>query len=145
MVKFPWLLHASYSFLILHYPFFISFVKLSRLQGRKVNEYIQKRGNVWKGSTMVIRWLKGHPKHPAANPARSALYVGTAASAKLDKSAVKRNRMRRRCREALRTLVAQEQSLQTAQLLLMPRSSSLRCDFDDIRADITAFLSILRS
>lgn len=120
-------------------------MKLKRLQGRKINERVQRRGNLWKGKTFTARWLPGPPPHPLVNPAHRCLYVGTAASAKLDKSAVKRNRMRRRIREALRTTVREMNDLPAAQLLLFPRACSLQCDFGDIRADITSFLSVLPS
>lgn len=116
-------------------------MKLSRLSGRKVNDYLRRKGNVWKGSTMTIRYLKNAPKNPNVDPNRSALYVGTAASTKLHKSAVKRNRMRRRCREALRRAVKESGKLGPMQLLITPKAASLDCDFDDIHADVAAFLS----
>lgn len=119
-------------------------MKLDRLRGRKINERVIKRGILWKGKTLTAKWLSGPPPHPEVNPTVRALYVGTAASSKLDKSAVNRNRMRRRCREALRTAVQGRSDLPTVQLLLSPRSSSLRCDFRDIQADISALLSTLR-
>lgn len=119
-------------------------MQLKRLSGRKINERVLKRGNIWKGKTLMARWLSGPPQHPLVNPSTRALYTGTFASSKLDKKAVNRNRMRRRCREALRLAVAQRTDLPTVQLLLSPRSSSLRCAFEDIQADITALLSTLR-
>ena len=90
---------------------------------------------------MFIRWLPGHPRHPAVNRSSEGMYVGTLASTKLDKSAVKRNRMRRRCREALRLFLREDQNVPTMQLLLAPRSSSLSAPFPEIQQDIRAFLS----
>ena len=119
-------------------------VKIERLHGRKINEHLRKKGRVWKGKQMNIKWLPGAPKHPNVDPTKVALYVGTAASVKVHKSAVKRNRMRRRCREALRLIVTEEEKLATAQLLLSPRSSSLDCTFEDIRSDVYTFLTHLR-
>ena len=116
-------------------------MKLSRLSGRKTCERVLKQGDMWKGKTFTIRWMKGAPKHPNINPAVRAVYVGTFASQKLHKSAVKRNRMRRRCREALRRAVKEQQKLPTIQLLLTPRSRSLSCDFAEIQADVRSFLS----
>jgi len=116
-------------------------VQLSRLHGRKINERVLKKGKVWRGRTMTIRWLPGPPPHPNVDPAKRALYVGTSASSKLHKSSVKRNRMRRRCREALRTTVKGQDDISTVQLLVSPRSSSLACDFTDIQSDVRAFLS----
>ena len=118
-------------------------MKISRIKGRKTNDYLRRKGRVWKGGTMSIKWLKGSPKHPNIDPAKSAVYIGTAASVKLHKSAVKRNRMRRRCREAFRRTLKEHQKLPTIQLLVSPRSASLDCDFEDILRDVDSFLSSL--
>lgn len=120
-------------------------MKLLRLSGRKVCERVKTKGNVWKGKHFNVRWLPGPPRNvsPAVSP---AIYVGLITSAKLHKSAVKRNRMRRRCREALRITVASiNTSLKTSyQLLLLPRSSSLSADFREILADARNFLSSIK-
>ncbi|PIR49727.1 hypothetical protein COU79_03295 [Candidatus Peregrinibacteria bacterium CG10_big_fil_rev_8_21_14_0_10_54_7] len=116
-------------------------MKLSRLRGRKVCDRVMRNGTVWKGKTMLIRWLPGAPRTLPRDA--QGIFVGTFASSKLHKSAVKRNRMRRRCREALRTIVRERNKLPTVQLLLSPRSPSLTCDFHDIAQDVHAFLSIL--
>lgn len=117
-------------------------MKLSRLSGRKVNDFLRRKGNVWKGSTMTIRWLPSAPRNPNINPEAKAIYVGTAASIKLHKSAVQRNRMRRRCREALRVHVKDMDKVSTIQLLITPKIASLTCDYSDIQRDIASFLSI---
>ena len=111
-------------------------------RGRKICSRVLMQGRVWKGKHMMIRWLSGAPRHPAADPKKVAVYVGVLASAKLDKSAVRRNRMRRRCREALRIELKERSVLPTLQLLLSPRSSSLTCDFTDILTDVRSFLSL---
>ncbi len=118
-------------------------MQLSRIRGRKVNDYLRRNGRVWKGKTMTIRWLPHAPRHPDVDPAKPAIYVGTAASLQLDRSAVKRNRMRRRCREAFRIALRERTKLPTVQLLISPRPASLVCDFRDIEADVVAFLSNL--
>ena len=118
-------------------------MELSRLRGRKICDALLRKGRLWKGKHLMIRWLSGAPRHPAADPARRAVYAGTLASRKLDKSAVKRNRMRRRCREALRVALKESEIHGTAQLLLLPRSSSLTCAFVEIQADIAQFLRLL--
>jgi len=117
-------------------------MKLSRLRGRKVNDAVLRKGSVWRGRHMTIRWLSGAPRRPDVDPAVSALYVGTAASTKLYRTAVGRNRMRRRCREALRVSVLKQSNLPTLQLLLSPRSSSLSCDFAELLTDIRDFLTV---
>ncbi|MAE68719.1 MAG: ribonuclease P protein component [Candidatus Peribacteraceae bacterium] len=118
-------------------------MKLSRLSGRKVNDYLRRKGNAWKGNTFTVKWLRGAPKNPNIDPTKSAIYIGTAASVKLHKSAVKRNRMRRRCREAFRRTIKSHKKPPTIQLLVSPRSASLDCDFDDVLRDVDSFLSQL--
>ncbi len=123
---------------------------LLRLRGRKICDRLLRHGVVWKGKTLHIRWMSGAPRHPSTRAEVPALYVGAIASAKLDKSAVRRNRMRRRCKEALRLELRDMLAKQSGepdmkrpslQLLLAPRSSSLNAPFPDIRSDIRAFLS----
>ena len=118
-------------------------MKLLRLPGRKLCEYVLRRGRVWKGRHMTVRWLPGAPKHPLIAPHHTGIYVGLVASTRLDASAVKRNRMRRRCREALRTQLQKEELSVCVQLLILPRSSSLVCAFPELENDVRAFLSIL--
>ena len=116
---------------------------LSRLRGRKNNEYVLKNGNVWKGKAMIIRWLQGHPRNLPGVPSVSRFYLGTFASAHLHPSSVRRNRMRRRCREALRITLAERKELPTVQVLMTPKIASLTCDFELIIADVGAFLAVL--
>lgn len=116
-------------------------MKLSRLSGRKVNDHLRRKGKEWKGKTMSIKWLYGAPKNPNIDPDKIAIYIGTAASVRLDKSAVRRNRMRRRCREAFRRSIKSHEKLPTIQLLVTPRTASLDCDFEDIISDVERFFS----
>ncbi len=122
-------------------------MQLLRLSGRKVCDKVIDKGFVWKGKTMIVRWLPGAP--PRMPKDRPALYLGTLASTRLHKSAVKRNRMRRRCKEAFRLAVKNADAKNPAQkqpyqLLVSPRSSSLTCAFGDIETDVSRFLSTLR-
>lgn len=119
-------------------------MKLYRLRGRKNNEQVLKNGNVWKGKTMICRFQSGHPRNLPSVPATQHFYLGTYASAHLDPSAVRRNRMRRRCREAFRLTLKDMAQLPTVQVLMTPKIASLRCDFDDISADVAAFLAVLK-
>lgn len=116
---------------------------LDRLRGRKICDRVLRKGKVWRGKTMIIRCLSGAPHHPAARVDIPTIYVGTLASAKLDKSAVNRNRMRRRCREALRIACKEFAGNGSAQLLIAPLSASLKAPFADIQQDIGRFLSHL--
>ena len=122
-------------------------MRLLRLSGRKVCERVKTKGFLWKGKHLHVRWMQGAPRTILLD-APLALYVGTLTSAKLDKSAVRRNRMRRRCREALRITLKDSSKTKVSfgasyQLLLFPRSSSLSADFRDILADISHFLTSL--
>src|SRR3954470_18655403 len=117
-------------------------MRLSRLRGRKNCEKLQRQGMLWKGKHFWVRWGHGAPLHPAINPETPAIYVGALASTKLDKSAVKRNRMRRRCREAFRIALKEKPVIQPIQLLIIPRSSSLSAQFSDVSKDVSAFLSL---
>ena len=121
-------------------------MQLLRLPGRKNCDRVRTKGALWKGKHLFVRWLHDAPKNLDSVPVASAVYVGSIASTKLDKSAVKRNRMRRRCREALRLALKQRAaaSPNSVQLLLLPRSSSLSCAFDELATDIAHFLSSVR-
>ncbi len=89
---------------------------------------------------MLVRWTHGAPR----TQTQRGLFIGMLASTKLDKSAVKRNRMRRRCREAFRLVVADMPKTNSSmQLLVSPRSSSLTCDFSALQDDARRFLSLL--
>lgn len=153
-------------------------MRLSRLRGRKVCENVLRKGMVWRGKTMHVRFLLGTPRHPHADPRVPSVYIGTIASSKLDKSAVKRNRMRRRVREAWRIVLQQYEFTEmenhrnavggsagthrgsdtiegkdgswkgnrrlpfhAMQLLIAPRSSSLKAPFEEIQRDVSHFLS----
>ena len=115
---------------------------LLRLRGRKVCDRLIRQGNLWRGKHMHIRWMAGPPRHPSVRRDHTALYIGTLASTKLDKSAVRRNRMRRRCREALRILAGDLTGIPVSlQLLIAPRSSSLGAPFAELQSDLRQFLS----
>jgi len=116
-------------------------MKLLRLKGRKTSEQLLRKGMAWKGKHLTIRWLPGIPRIET----KEGLYLGTFASGKLNDSAVTRNRMRRRCREALRLAVQTEEHLPSAQLLVSPRSSSLHVPFRDLQQEVRTFLSVLRA
>jgi ribonuclease P protein component len=118
-------------------------MELSRLRGRKIIERLQRQSKLWKGTNFSVRYTFGHPRHPAANTTKAAIYVGTLTSTKLHKHAVVRNRMRRRCREALRLTVKEMAVVPTAQLLILPRSASLSAPFPDLQREWRTFLSTL--
>lgn len=80
-------------------------MKPSSLSGRKNCDLLMRKGVSWKGTHFMVRWMKGAPRSPNIDPAKPAIYIGTFASTKLSKSAVERNRMRRRCKEAFRLVM----------------------------------------
>lgn len=97
---------------------------------------------------MQARIIPSLPRHLPADT-KPGIYVGTVTSAKLDKSAVKRNRMRRRCKEALRLVLLDTSHTSqliphtSAQLLIFPRSSSLSAPFPEILSDAERLLQFL--
>ncbi|TSC80628.1 MAG: ribonuclease P protein component [Candidatus Peregrinibacteria bacterium Gr01-1014_25] len=125
----------------LRLPRYPSFVPLLRLSGRKTCERVLRQGRVWKGPLFSARWIAGEPRN-TRNPHRG-LFIGTVVPASLDKSAVRRNRMRRRCREAMRTIIRDGAPVPTAQLLLLPRSASLNAPFPELQAQARALLTAL--
>jgi ribonuclease P protein component len=118
-------------------------MNIKRLLGRKHILGLRRKGKVFKTKTMVFVYMLGPP--PLKEEATNAWYIGTAASTKLHKLAVKRNRMRRRCREAVRTTILPEQNLPTLQLLISPKSASLDAPYAQLKTDVEQFLTLLRN
>jgi ribonuclease P protein component len=116
-------------------------MRLLRLQGRKVCDAVLRKGRVWKGKTVIIRWIPSAPRRPGTP--REGVFVGTFASAKISKSAVERNRMRRRIREAMRLSLLERDVLPAAQLLLCPHRASLDAPFELLLSEARTFLSAL--
>lgn len=123
-------------------------MNLLRLSGRKVCERVKSKGMMWKGKHFHARYLSGLPRTLKPD-APAGLYTGVVTSTALDKSAVKRNRMRRRCREALRLTLKEIAAKNgdknsvistTFQLLLLPRSSSLSAPFGELLDDARRLL-----
>lgn len=95
---------------------------------------------------MLIHWLLACSKKEMMQEERHCTFsVGTYAPAKLHRSAVKRNRMRRRCREALRLALRDMEGDISVQLLLCPRSASLQVKFAEICTDVSQFFLQLSS
>jgi len=123
-------------------------MKLLHLCGRKTNQRVLTKGTLWRGKTMNVRWMPGIPQSTwlrLKERSPQGLYIGTFAPLSLSKRAVDRNRMRRRCREALRITMQKETAFPAFQLLVSPRSSSLSCDFQAVLADVRSFFILLRS
>ena len=94
---------------------------------------------------MIVRWMPGVPTSLGrAKPLGQGIYLGTYASAALDPSAVRRNRMRRRCREALRLTIGNLPERSSVQLLVTPTRASLDAPFEALQRDADAFFSHLR-
>jgi ribonuclease P protein component len=128
-------------------PAFSYVFPLFRLSGRKVCERVKTKGLLWKGKHVHARYFRGMPKNLDADHA-AGLFVGLVTSAKLDALSVNRNRMRRRVREALRLILKDRFSdrvkpFSSYQLLLLPRTSSLRADFSELLLDMEHLASFL--
>ncbi len=119
-------------------------MKLDRLRGRKIVSRVQQKGALWKGKHLHARYIYGYPRHPAVHTDRPGVFLGTLGSTKLSKSAVERNRMRRRTREALRVELKGMRDFPTVQLLILPRSSSLQCPYSEIQSDVGSLMVFLQ-
>lgn len=117
-------------------------MKPSTLKGRKVNQRVLRQGKRWRGQTMIIHYTFGAPA-TAQESKESTVYVGSFASLRLHKHAVKRNRMRRRCKEAVRLALAPVQKIATVQLLISPKPSSLDSDYSLLFKDAQSFIQFL--
>lgn len=117
---------------------------LHRLSGRKTCDRVLRQGRVWRGTFFMARWLPGPPRVNGA-ALEDGLYLGTFASTALDKSAVRRNRMRRRVREAFRITIPECSRIMPMQLLVSPKSASLNAPFDDLQREVRTFFASLPS
>ena len=121
-------------------------MQLKRLRGRKEVERVLRRGRRLKGKHVLIVVLPSSASSDSSASSVSSVYVAVSVSKKLAKRAVDRNRMRRRCSEALRVLLKGcmqlPRSLSGAQLLLLPRPTSLNCDFEELKTELRSLLSL---
>jgi len=118
-------------------------MNIQRLSGRKQVGWLRRKGKVFKGKTMMFIHHLSPPL--LSDSAVETWFIGTAASAKLSKLAVKRNRMRRRCREAVRTTIIEQQHLPTLQLLIIPRSASLDAPYVQLQEDVEQFIQFINN
>jgi ribonuclease P protein component len=118
-------------------------MNIQRLSGRKQVLWLRRKGRVFKTKTMVLTYVVSAPL--LKEPTEPTWYIGTAASVKLNKLAVKRNRMRRRCREAVRTSLIDRHNLPTLQLLIAPRSASLDAPYAQIKEDVEQFIQFTKT
>ena len=117
---------------------------MHQLRGRKLSEQVRRKGSRWRGKHMNAVFLSDRESN-------GKLFVGTPASKKLDKSAVRRNKMRRRCRESLRVTLKNitsktsktSTSSTSLRLILTPKYSSLTCDFEELIKASEALISHL--
>lgn len=108
---------------------------LARLRGRKQNERVLKKGQVWVGKHMRVHYL--------FSPLTEQMCIGVRTPKQLSAKAVERNRMRRRCREAIRVSLAQPEKIPAVLLVVTPKSSSLRAPFTELQLDAQQLLLIL--
>lgn len=108
---------------------------LARLRGRKQNERVLKKGQIWVGKHMRA--------HFVIVPVIENLCIGLRTPKQLSAKAVERNRMRRRCRESIRITLQTKQKIPTVLLVVTPKSSSLRAPFSELLIDAEHLLSTL--
>lgn len=115
-------------------------MEMKRLSGRKINRYVLKKGQVWRGATCQIHYVLGVPINCQVLD-KQIIFMGTYAPTSLHKHSVVRNRMRRRLKEACRLQLQVHDNLPSIQLLIRPKSSSLVVPFSYITQDIYTFFS----
>jgi ribonuclease P protein component len=115
---------------------------LDRLRGRKRNERVLKKGLYWNGQHSKASFLFESPSYAPSTDV-SMIFLGCKTSAKLAKRAVDRNRMRRRIKEAMRHSVPLQTKIQTVQLLITPKYSSLNAPFAELLADANTLLTTI--
>lgn len=123
----------------------LTYMEVLRLHGRKVNNTVLKKGQIWRGQTCIVRFLLGTPKTVLVAPPTSTVFVGTFASSSVHKHSVARNRMRRRLKEAFRLQIVEQTNLPTIQLLISPKQSSLSAPFSIVQTDIDQFFQFILS
>lgn len=118
-------------------------MQLVRLNGRSANNRVLRKGQLWRGTYCSIRYVFGVPFNQLSDQPEGTVFLGSFASVSLHKHAVKRNRMRRRCKEALIETLKAHQKMPTVQLLLSPKFSSLESDYDLIKTDMHRFYEFI--
>lgn len=118
-------------------------MQLVRLNGRSANNRVLRKGQLWRGTYCTIRYLPGVPFNQSAELPEDTVFIGSYAPVALHKHAVKRNRMRRRCKEALLYTLKLHKKMPTVQLLLAPKLSSLEADYDLIKTDMNRFYEFI--
>jgi ribonuclease P protein component len=103
------------------------------IRGRRAFQTLARSGRTVRTETLWCTFLDD----PAAVPLRVAFAIGRSLG-----SAVRRNRLRRRLREALR-LVAAELQLQRGWLLIGAKPAANKHTFDSLRRELTVLLAKL--
>jgi ribonuclease P protein component len=100
------------------------------IRGRRAFQTLARSGRTFRTETLWCTFLDD----PAAVPLRVAFAIGRALG-----PAVRRNRLRRRLRAAVR-LVAAELQLQRGWLLIGARPAASKHTFDSLRCELTKLL-----
>jgi ribonuclease P protein component len=103
------------------------------IRGRRAFQTLARSGRTVRTETLWCTFLDD----PAAVPLRVAFAVGRSLG-----SAVRRNRLRRRLREAMR-LVASELHLQRGWLLIGAKPAANKHTFESLRGELTILLANL--
>ncbi|WP_261664859.1 ribonuclease P protein component [Deinococcus sp. Marseille-Q6407] len=113
-------------------------VALRSLKGDKEFRRVRRQGASLRYALFSLKVTGYRPRH--GQPWRPAAQIGIVVPKKVLKHAVDRNRVRRRVREALRTLPQQGQPLPACRAILFPTEAALHAPFTELQQALAAAL-----
>jgi ribonuclease P protein component len=109
----------------------------NRLKRMKDFEILFKEGVFVGGKNVALKIWKIDPKkYPRREYDTSNLLIGFVVGKKIAKSAVKRNRVKRQMREAVRLLLKKNKVKSGYMMLVMATSGVLDADYDEIEKNV---------
>lgn len=104
-------------------------------------EILYKEGHFVTGKFCNAKvWVVKPEKYPRRDYKTSDLKIGFVVSAKISKSAVKRNRVKRQMREAVRLLLKEDKLNTGFMIAFMAKSNILEREYQEIAVDVTKIL-----
>lgn len=100
---------------------------------RETIPYILRKGETYKTRFFIVKYIKSREEI-----SRFATIVST----KLEKSAVERNKLRRRIYESIRLVLKETQEKENKfEIILIPKKSILEAQYPDIEEDIRKIIT----